>query len=205
MPVAQDPHKPTLSKASTGLFLLFTLLLANIAMAVKAPLPTGKKQSKTRQAMAKVYMAYGEYAKAQPLAEKALLLATRSKASDEDLAAHVLDLAYIYEKQAKFDLAEDLCFQARKLQEKAYYKDHPHIAYTLRILSSIYQQQGRYSDAQSTLDQAMEIMLKCHLLDLICLVYHFSRLDEFILHCQQLCHSPGDGGSIRMVLSVALV
>ncbi len=165
MPVTQDPHITTLIKPSTGLILLLTVLLANSAMAGRAPRPTRQKRSKTIQAMVKVYMSYGQYEKARPMAEKALRLAKRAKASDEDLAAHILDLAFIYEKQAKFDRAEDLCFKAKKLQEKAYYKDHPHIAYTLRILSSIYLQQGRYSDAQYTLDQAIDIMLKCHSLD----------------------------------------
>ena len=71
-------------------------------------------------------------------------------------------MAYIYNKQANLDEAEEMCKLGLKLQEKVYYKEHPYVAYTLRILSSIYQGQGRYQDSRRVLDQALAIMLKSH-------------------------------------------
>lgn len=112
--------------------------------------------------MARVYMAYGKYDKAQPLAEQAVNFAQNANLSDEQLCMSMLDLAYVYEKQAKLAQAEELCTLGIKLQEKIYYKHHPHIAYSLRILNSIHRQQGRYDLAADDLDNAMTIILKCH-------------------------------------------
>jgi len=49
--------------------------------------------------------------------------------------------------------------------EKLYGKDHPYVAYTLRILSSIYEGQGKYRQARPVLDRAMTIMNSYHLPD----------------------------------------
>ena len=42
------------------------------------------------------------------------------------------------------------------------YKNHPHIAYTLRTLGSIYKEQDKYSQAQEAFDEAMAIMYDSH-------------------------------------------
>ncbi|MCH8120419.1 MAG: tetratricopeptide repeat protein [Planctomycetes bacterium] len=117
---------------------------------------------KTLRSMARVYMAYGEYAKAQPLAELALTLAKREGACDSELAMCRIDLATLYKNQNKLLDAEKMCELGLKLQERALYKNHPYIAHTLRILSSIYQEQGRYRKARSALDKAMAVMLESH-------------------------------------------
>ncbi len=117
---------------------------------------------KTLRSMARVYMAYGEYSKAQPLAERALTLAKRKGACDSELAMCRIDLATLYKNQNKLLDAEKMCELGLKLQEKALYKNHPYIAHTLRILSSIYQEQGRYREARFALDKAMAVMLDSH-------------------------------------------
>ena len=144
-----------------GLFLalIFTLVLMNLSMANAA----GKcPSSKTLRSMARIYMAYGEYSKAQPLAEKALTLAKRKGSSNSELAMCLLDLATLYKSQDKLVDAEEMCELGLKLQEKVLYKNHPYLAHSLRILSSIYQQQGKYRQARSALDEAMAIMLDSH-------------------------------------------
>ncbi len=124
----------------------------------------GKKSfpCKTLRSMARVYMAYGEYAKAQPLAELALTLAKRKGACDSELAMCRIDLATLYKNQNKLLDAEKMCELGLKLQERALYKNHPYIAHTLRTLGSIYQEQGRYRKARSALDKAMAVMLDSH-------------------------------------------
>ena len=58
------------------------------------------------RAMARVYMAYGEYAKAQPQAERALTLAKTKNVSDKELCLCLLDLAYVYDKQGRLSEAD---------------------------------------------------------------------------------------------------
>lgn len=117
---------------------------------------------KTLRAMARVYMAYGEYTKAQPLAEQALTLAKRTGESDSELSMCLIDLATLYKNQNKLLYAENMCEQGLKLQEKVLYKSHPYVAYTLRTLGSIYSEQGNYIKAANAMEKAMAIMLESH-------------------------------------------
>ena len=84
----------TLTGKGLFLVLVFTLVVMNPSIANGARL-SGRKytSSKTLRSMARIYMAYGEYAKAQPLAEKALNLAKMKGASDSELAMCFIDLA----------------------------------------------------------------------------------------------------------------
>jgi len=107
-------------------------------------------------------MAYGEYIKAQPLAEQALTCAKRRGESDSELSMCLIDLGTLYKSQNKLLEAEKLCEQGLKLQEKVLYKSHPYVAYTLRTLASIYLEQGNYIKAENTMDKAMDIMLESH-------------------------------------------
>jgi tetratricopeptide (TPR) repeat protein len=145
------------------LILVLGLVLLKGGIAYGKPLQ-GKKspQSKTLRSMARVYMAYGEYAKAQPLVEKALASAKRGNASDYELAMCLIDLATLYKNQNKLVDAEKMCELGLKLQRKALYKNHPYLAYTLSTLSSIYCELGKYHQAKSALDEAMAIMLDSH-------------------------------------------
>ena len=117
---------------------------------------------KTLRTMARVYMAYGEYTKAQPLAERALTLAKRNCVDDSELAMCLIDLATLYKSQNNLLDAEKMCKLGLELQKKALYEKHPYVAYTFRTLGSIYQEQGKYDKAGSALDEAMAIMLDSH-------------------------------------------
>jgi len=114
------------------------------------------------RSMARVYMAVGEYAKAQPLAEQAVALARSGNVSDARLSLCLIDLAWLYRDQARLAEAEKMCIEGLELQEKAYGRDHPYVAYTLRILASVYQARGKYRLAAPVLDRAMAIMLANH-------------------------------------------
>jgi len=110
-------------------------------------------------------MSYGEYAKAQPLAEKALNQARIQGAEDSELALCLIDLATLYNYQGKLVDAERLCKSGLSIQKKLLYKYHPYLACTVRLLSSIYYEQGRYSEAMSVLNEAVSIMHNYHITD----------------------------------------
>jgi tetratricopeptide (TPR) repeat protein len=107
---------------------------------------------------ARVHMAYGDYAKAQPLVEQALTSARTNNACDSELSSCLLDVAWLYRHQGKLADAKKMCKQGLKLQEKLYSKNHPNMAYTLRVLGSIYQAQGKYRRARRVLNRALAIM-----------------------------------------------
>lgn len=107
---------------------------------------------------ARVRMAYGDYAKAQPLAEQALASARTTNACDSELSSCLLDLAWLYRHQGKLADAKKMCKLGLRLQEKLYSKNHPYVAYALRILGSIYQAQGKYRNAWRVLNRALAIM-----------------------------------------------
>ncbi|MHC4693275.1 MAG: tetratricopeptide repeat protein [Planctomycetota bacterium] len=72
--------------------------------------PKAKKSFCTvLRTMARVYMAYGDYAKAQPLVERALTLARTNKVPDSELSLCLLDMAYIYNQQNRLHEAEQMC------------------------------------------------------------------------------------------------
>jgi tetratricopeptide (TPR) repeat protein len=110
------------------------------------------------RSMARVYMACGAHEKAEPLLERALRLARSTNAADCEVCACLIDLAYLYKNQGKLAEAEKMCRSGLSLQEKVYHRDHPHVAYTLRILSEIHQGQARYGAAASALERAIDIM-----------------------------------------------
>ena len=157
--------KMTYKSKVVFLVLVYSLVL-NPNMANGKSDASGKcPSSKTLRSMARVYMAYGEYAKAQPLAEKALTLAKTKEAQDSELAMCFIDLSILYNYQGKLVDAEEMCKSGLNLQKKTLYKNHPYLAYTLRTLSSIYYEQGEYSKAKSALDEAVVIMLDIHSTD----------------------------------------
>jgi tetratricopeptide (TPR) repeat protein len=165
-PMAQINRINHVVRKSKTLFLVlaFGLALLNVRSTADAKPWQGKKNpsSKTLRSMARVYMAYGEYAKAQPFAEKALTSAKRKDAPDSELAMCLIDLATLYNYQGKLAEAEKACKLGLQLQKKVLYENHPYLAYTLRTLSSIYRQQGKYRQARSALDNAMAIMHDSH-------------------------------------------
>ena len=112
--------------------------------------------------MARIRIAYGNYDQAQPLLERALTLANKPNTDEYELAMCLIDAAYLYKKQDKLASAEKMCEQGLELQQKVLYKNHPYIAHTLRILSSIYREQEKFVQAESALDKATDIMRSCH-------------------------------------------
>ena len=140
-----------------ALFCASLVFSIGIGSALATPAERSYSSGSLR-AMARIYMASGGYEKAQPFLERALHLANNTNASDSEVSACMLDLAYLYKNQGKLAEAETTCRSGLELQVKAYSQSHPYVAYTLRILSEIYQRQARYQEAVETLEQAITIM-----------------------------------------------
>ena len=157
--------KSTLRSKAFLLILVCCLgLFANISNG-KSELTKRSPSSRTLRSMARVYMSYGEYAKAQPLAEKALNQTQSEGAPDSELAMCLIDLATLYTYQGKLADAEKLCKAGLSIQKKILYKYHPYLACTIRLLGSIYYEQGRYTEAKITIDEAVSIMHNYHITD----------------------------------------
>jgi len=108
-------------------------------------------------------MAYGNYVKARPYGERALVVAKNTNVSDSEMALCMIDLATLYNYLNKFDEAEKLCAEGIELQKRALYDKHPYVAHSMRMLSSIYQHQDRYQEAEQCLRQAIYMMRDSHL------------------------------------------
>lgn len=152
------------SKAILLIFVCSFGLVTNISNG-KSELTKRSPSSRTLRSMARVYMSYGEYAKAQPLAENALNQAQSQGAPDSEIAMCLIDLSTLYNYQGKLADAEKLCKSGLSIQRKTLYKYHPYLACTVRLLSSIYYEQGRYDEAKSTIDEAITIMHNYHITD----------------------------------------
>ncbi len=147
------------SKVVTYIVLLVTCLFFSSSVFGAGTAPQQNAQSSASlRAMARVYMACGGYSKAQPLLERAMNLAQATNAPDDEVCACLIDLAYLYKEQGNLKQAETMCRLGLQLQEKVYRPNHPYVAYTLRILSEICREQGRYEEAGSVLDRAITIM-----------------------------------------------
>jgi len=141
------------------LLIILSLILMHVSTVTGNPMRQGKHlSSKTLRSMARLYMAYGEYAKAQPLAEQALALARRENAPDREWALCLIDLAVLYQQQNKLAEAENLCALGLTLQENILEQNHPHLAHTWRILAGIYQKQAKYEQAEIALDKALSVL-----------------------------------------------
>ncbi len=110
------------------------------------------------RSMARVYMACGDYQKAQPLLETALSQAQAANVSDAELCACLIDAAYLYKEQGNLSQAETMCRLGLVMQEKIHHANHPYVADTLRILSEICRGQGRYEEAERSLERAIAII-----------------------------------------------
>jgi len=142
----------------TILVIFWSLLLFSGSAGARIPLAQTARSCSSLRSMARIYMACGGYGKAQPLLKKALHLAEQTNAPDTEVCACVIDLAYLYKEQGKLADAETMCQLGLELQQKVYHEDHPYVAYTLRILSEIYRGQGRYPEASSALERALDIV-----------------------------------------------
>ena len=144
---------------------LCILVLWLASSAYGAALQAEGPSSRTLRTMARAYMAFGQYDKAQPLAEKALAQARCMDAGDEEEALCMLDLATVYQNLDRLAEARDLFAEGLALQRRTLWQYHPYIAYSLRMLADVYRQMTDFETAGRTLDEAMALLTRTHLPD----------------------------------------
>jgi tetratricopeptide (TPR) repeat protein len=100
----------------------------------------------------------GEYAKAEPLCQRALDMNERALGPDHPETAHSLNnLAGVYYNQGRYGDAEPLYQRTLAICEKALGPDHPNTAHRLNNLAILYYSQGRYGDAEPLYKRALDI------------------------------------------------
>lgn len=144
------------------LVILFLVMAGNSYSAVIDNFGKKRKSPKTLRSLARVYMAYGKYDKAKPLAEQAFHLASSVRDNDIELSGCYGDLAYLYKNLGQLEKAEQMCKKGMQLQKQAYFENHPYVAYSLKTLSGIYRDQQKYTEAENSLNEAFAIMLDTH-------------------------------------------
>jgi tetratricopeptide (TPR) repeat protein len=124
--------------------------------------PSHRPSSQTLRSMARVYIAFGDYEKAQPLASEALEMAIAQTAEESELAMCFIDMGTVCQYRCRLDDARQMLARGIELQRSCLGPMHPYIAYSLRMLASVYRQQSQFERAQTALDEAMHIMLDTH-------------------------------------------
>ena len=130
MAAAKTPSTNGLNRPSILPAISCFSLVLSISFGSTPPRPIGRTNScSSLRSMGRVYMASGGYEKAQPFLEKALHLAKETNASDSEVSACMLDLAYLYKNQGRWLKAETTCLSGLELQEKSYSQSHPYVAF----------------------------------------------------------------------------
>ncbi|MEJ5260628.1 MAG: tetratricopeptide repeat protein [Anaerohalosphaeraceae bacterium] len=138
--------------------LSFLLLSAPLWASFQSDQPLSRKL----RGIARLYMAYGEYNKAEGYLLRALQSSRSDKASESETAVCMVDLATLYSYQDRLAESEELFWRGLAAQQKALGPDHPYVAHTLRNLTAVYIRRHQLDRAAETLEWAFEIILKHH-------------------------------------------
>ena len=146
----------------TRLLSALTVLVAIFAGAARIAAQT-QDNSNLDQLNAQVRSAFdaGDYAKALPVAERALALAEKQFGpNDAKVALQLNDLARLYWALGRYVEAEPLYQRALTISEKSQGPDHPDVAVWLTNLADLYAKLGRYPDAEAHYKRALAIREK---------------------------------------------
>jgi tetratricopeptide (TPR) repeat protein len=131
------------------------------AIALHEKLNDRVEQSRTLDNLAGLYVATGDYAKAEPLYRR--VLETREKTTgpqNPSTARSLNDLAAVYKAMGDYAKAEPFLQRALAIREKALGPEHPDTAYSLNALADIYLQRGEYGKAEPLYERALRISEK---------------------------------------------
>lgn len=148
----------TFTKTSrwAGVFLLF------FSAPLLASFQQDQPPSRKLRNIARLYMAYGQYDKAEEFLLRALQDSRLDHSSDSEQAICIIDLATLYSYQDRLAEAEELFRRGLAAQQRTLGPEHPYVAYTLRNLTAVYIRQHRLDLAAQTLEWAFDIILKHH-------------------------------------------
>src|SRR4030095_6572230 len=108
--------------------------------------------------LANLYRAKGDYAKAEPLHQRALAIREKALGPEHPAVAGPLNnLADLYNAKGDYAKAEPLLQRALAIREKALGPEHPHIAKSLNLLARLYEAKGDLTLAVKFQSRANEV------------------------------------------------
>ena len=111
--------------------------------------------------LAGFYDNQGQYAKAEPLYQRALAIYEKALGPEHpNVATSLNGLALLYNKQGQYAKAEPLYQRALAIREKALSSEHPDVAASLNNLAGLYDNQGQYAKAKPVYQRALAIREK---------------------------------------------
>jgi CHAT domain-containing protein/Tfp pilus assembly protein PilF len=111
--------------------------------------------------LAELYQSTGDYAKAEPLIQRALKITEKARGPDNpDTASALNNLALVYNSTGNYAKAEPLLQRVLKIKEKALGPDHWGTAASLTNLADLYRSTGDYAKAASLLQRALRVTEK---------------------------------------------
>jgi len=111
--------------------------------------------------LAECYRTLGDYAKAEPLYNRALAIWEKALGRDHPHVAMSLNnLAQIYKSLGDYSKAESLLKRALDIREKTLGPDHPNVATCLNNLADLYHSLGNYEKAEFLYGRSLTIREK---------------------------------------------
>lgn len=149
---------------TSRLIRIFSIAIVTISISSDAFAAEQKLSTKTLRSMARAYMAFGQYEKAYTYADRAVRQADRADTGETALC--LIDMGTVYSYSGHLEKAATYFNQGIELQKAALFETHPYVAHTQRMLASVYIRQDKLEQAESTLADAVGIMLEnCDLED----------------------------------------
>ncbi len=141
------------------------------------------KSVRISRSIGRLYMAYGQYDKAEQFIRDAVEKVGTLQEADNEKAICLIDLATLYSYQERLAESEAMFLRGLEAQKEVLGQDHPYVSHTLRNLSAVYLKQGRFDKATETLEQAFAIILSHHLPENRILTPFY--IDQATLLCKQ--------------------
>jgi CHAT domain-containing protein/tetratricopeptide (TPR) repeat protein len=108
--------------------------------------------------LAGLYVAMGQYAKAEPLFRRSLEICEAKLGKDDpDVAAALNNLAGLYVAMGAYAKAEPLLKRSLEIREAKLGKDHPLVAASLLNLAGLYDEMGSYANAEPLYQRSLAI------------------------------------------------
>lgn len=167
--------------------LLFWILAALMPVQAAAAQSRVDKSmsSRTLRTMARIYMTYGNYEKAQLMAEQACAMTQSAEIGSSERALCMIDLATVYSGLGRLSESDQMFQAGIEIQKKALFDDHPYVAQSYRMLSDVQRRAGDLGRAEQSLEQAVKIMLNhCDL--------QSKEMSPFVLESAKLAAAKGD-------------
>lgn len=144
-----------------------------------------KMSTQTLRTMARIYMTYGNYEKARPIAEKAYTLAQANAVESNEMALCMIDLATVYSGLGMLSKSDQMFEAGIVIQKQALFADHPYVAQSYRMLSDVQRREGDLEHAEQSLAEGVSIMLNhCDI--------QSKEMSPFVLESAKLFVAKGD-------------